>query len=328
MLPLGIFRSTQFSAANAVTFVVYGAFGGVLFLLILQLQIVAGFTPIVAGTALLPVTVIMLLFSARSGALAARIGPRLQMSLGPAIVAVGLLLMLRIGAGASYVADVLPAVIVLGAGLATMVAPLTSTALAAVDDEHAGIASGVNNAVARAAGLIAVAVLPAVAGLTGNVYSDPPAFAHGFRIAIGISATLLFLGGLLAASVIRNDVLAVNGGPAVLHCAVGAPPLVVQPGGRSPCSHVGDLDLTVPPGTEGCETCLAEGTTWVSLRICQSCGRVGCCDSSPDRHATAHARASEHPVVRSFEPGEDWFYCYPEGVLFAVEAAPPAPSHP
>jgi MFS family permease len=300
----------------------------VLFLLVLQLQIVAGFSPIVAGTALLPITVIMLLFSARSGALAARIGPRLQMSVGPAVVAVGLLLMLRIGPGASYSADVLPAVIVLGAGLATMVAPLTSTALAAVDDEHAGIASGVNNAVARAAGLIAVAVLPAVAGLTGNVYSDPGAFAHGFRIAIGISVTLLLLGGLLAASLIRNDVLAPAERLSVLHCAVGAPPLVVHPDGRAPCSHLEQLDLTVPPGSDGCETCLAEGTTWVNLRICQTCGRVGCCDSSPRRHATGHAESTDHPVVRSFEPGEDWFYCYPEAVLFAVEGAPTAPSHP
>jgi hypothetical protein len=299
----------------------------VLFLLVLQLQIVAGFTPIIAGTALLPITVIMLLFSARSGALATRIGPRLQMSLGPMIVACGLLLMLRIGADASYVADVLPAVIVLGAGLATMVAPLTSTALAAVDDEHAGIASGVNNAVARAAGLIAVAVLPAVAGLTGGVYSDPPAFAHGFKIAIGISATMLVLGGLLAASVIRNDVLTPGRGPSVLHCAMGAPPLVVQPDVRPPCTHFPQLDLATVPRTDGCETCLAEGTTWVNLRICQSCGRVGCCDSSPRQHATGHAESADHPVVRSFEPGEEWFYCYPERVLFAVEGAPPAPSH-
>src|SRR3954452_1563322 len=111
MLPLHVFSSPQFRAANAVTFVVYGAFGGVLFLLVLQLQIVAGFSPIVAGTALLPVTVLMLLFSARSGKLATRIGPRLPMSVGPVIIAGALLLMLRIGPNASYVGDVLPAVL-------------------------------------------------------------------------------------------------------------------------------------------------------------------------------------------------------------------------
>lgn len=328
MLPLSIFRSAQFSAANAVTFVVYGAFGGVLFLLVLQLQVVAGFSPVVAGTALLPVTVVMLLFSARSGQLATRIGPRLQMSLGPAIVAVGLLLMLRIGTDASYLTDVLPAVLVLGGGLATMVAPLTSTALAAADDQHAGIASGVNNAVARAAGLIAVAVLPAVAGLTGDVYSDPPAFAHGFRIAILVSALLLVCGALLAAALIRNDVLTEgDGGPPVLSCGVGAPQLLVRRGSEPPCRHLPDLDLTTAAGSDGCETCLAEGSSWVSLRMCQSCGRVGCCDDSPKQHATGHATASAHPVIRSFEPGENWFYCYAERVMFDVEGAPPAPSH-
>ncbi len=328
MLPLSVFRSTQFSAANAVTFVVYGAFGGVLFLLVLQLQVVGGFSPIVAGTALLPITVVMLLFSAPSGQLATRIGPRLQMSVGPLVVAAGLLLMLRIGPGASYVGDVLPAVLVLGAGLATMVAPLTATALAAVEDEHAGIASGVNNAVARAAGLIAVAVLPAAAGLSGAVYDNPPAFDDGFRTALLISATLLVCGGALAAATIRNDLLGKGGGPAVLHCAVGAPPLVVQPGTEAPCRHLDDLDLTLAPRSDGCETCLREGTPWVSLRMCQSCGHIGCCDSSPNRHASTHAGSTRHPVVRSFEPDEDWFWCYPEGVLFAVEGAPPAASHP
>jgi EmrB/QacA subfamily drug resistance transporter len=329
MLPLGVFRSTQFSAANAVTFVVYGAFGGVLFLLVLQLQVVSGFSPIVAGTALLPITVIMLLFSARSGQLASRIGPRLQMSVGPLVVAAGLLLMLRIGPDASYLSDVVPAVAVLGSGLATMVAPLTATALAAVEDEHAGIASGVNNAVARAAALIAVAVLPAVAGLTGEVYDDPPAFDDGFRLAVVISAVLLVAGGALAAATIRNDLLGPDAGRRpVMHCAVGAPPLVVRPGSDAPCRHIDALDLTLDPSSDGCETCLREGTTWVSLRMCQSCGHIGCCDSSPNRHATQHAGESEHPVVRSYEPDEDWFWCFPEQVLFELETARPAPSHP
>jgi hypothetical protein len=277
MLPLGIFRSAQFSAANAVTFLVYGAFGGVLFLLVLQLQIVANFSPIVAGTALLPITVIMLLFSARSGQLATRIGPRLQMSVGPLVVAAGLLLMFRIGPGARYLTDVVPAVAVLGAGLATLVAPLTATALAAVDNEHAGIASGVNNAVARAAALIAVAVLPAIAGLTGAVYSDPPAFAHGFRVAVAVSATLLILGAILAAGTIRNDVLGADGGPALLHCAMGAPPLLIREGATADptCRHLASADLTILPSGDGCQDCLAEGTTWVTLRMCQACGRAG-----------------------------------------------------
>ena len=150
MLPLGIFASRQFSAANAVTFTVYGGFGAVFFLLVVQLQVVSGFSPIAAGVSILPITVIMLLLSSRSGQLAYRIGPRLQMSLGPLVCAGGLVLMLRIGPAASYLTDVLPGVAVFGVGLAIMVAPLTATALAAAPAEHAGLASGVNNAVARA----------------------------------------------------------------------------------------------------------------------------------------------------------------------------------
>lgn len=335
MLPLGIFSSRQFSAANAVTFVVYGAFGGVLFLLVVHLQVVAGFSPVVAGTALLPVTAMMLLLSARSGALAARIGPRLQMSVGPLVVAAALLLMLRIGPDASYLTDVLPAVLVLGLGLATMVAPLTSTALAAADDEHAGVASGVNNAVARAAGLLAVAVLPPAAGLSGAVFNDPVRFAGGFHTALLISVVLLVAGGALAAAVIRNDVLATTGGADALHrpghplmhCAVGGPPLLVRDCATAPCGHLLSLPTDTAPASEGCLTCLVEGTTWVSLRMCQSCGHVGCCDSSLRRHATAHAEDARHPVVRSLEPGEQWYYCYADDVVFELVEAPAQPSH-
>ncbi len=208
MLPLSIFSSRQFSAANAVTFLVYGAFGGVLFLLVVQLQVVAGFSPLVAGTALLPVTVIMLLLSARGGQLAQRIGPRLPMTLGPLVCATALVLMLRIGPGASYARDVLPAMVVLGLGLALLVAPLTATVLAAADAQRAGVASGVNNAVARAAGLIAVAALPAVAGLSGDSYTDPVLFNSGFRVALAVAVGLLVVGAAVAAATIRNDVLA------------------------------------------------------------------------------------------------------------------------
>ena len=131
ILPLGVFSSRQFSATNAVTFVVYGALGGALFLLPVQLQQVGGFTPMRAGVALLPVTLIMPALSTRSGALAARIGPRLQMSVGPVIVAAGLALLSRVGPQTSYATEVLPALVVFGFGLAVTVAPLTSTDLAA-----------------------------------------------------------------------------------------------------------------------------------------------------------------------------------------------------
>ncbi|GAA4686542.1 MFS transporter [Nocardioides nanhaiensis] len=212
MLPFSVFRSVQFSAANAVTFVVYGGFGALFFLLVIQLQVVGGYTALAAGVATLPITVVMLLLSARSGALAARIGPRRQMTAGPVVCAVGALLMLRVGTDAAYLTEVLPAVLVFGLGLAIMVSPLTATALAAAPAEHAGLASGVNNAVARTAGLVAVAAVPALAGLTGRVYDDPPAFDAGFGTAVVVSAVVLVLGGLLAALTIRDDVLADDGG--------------------------------------------------------------------------------------------------------------------
>ena len=204
LVPTGLFKSRQFTVANLVTFVVYGALGAVLFLLILQLQVVSGFSPLAAGTSLLPFTLIMLALSARSGALADRLGPRLQMTAGPLIAACGLLLMLRIGPDASYVTDVLPAVVVFGLGMTALVAPLTSTVLTAAPAEHAGAASGVNNAVARSAGLLAVAVVPPIAGLTGNVYRDPSAFAGGFHMAVWIGAGMLAAGGLLSAVGISN----------------------------------------------------------------------------------------------------------------------------
>jgi EmrB/QacA subfamily drug resistance transporter len=224
LVPPALFGSRQFTAANLVTFAVYAAIGSVFFLLVLNLQVVVGFSPLVAGTALLPLTLVMLALSARSGALAERIGPRLQMSVGPLVSAVGLLLMIRIGAGASYWLDVLPAVLVFGLGTATMVAPLTSAVLAAAPPEHVGVASGVNNAVARAAGLLAVALLPTLAGLNGDDYRSAVAFGHGFRIAIGICVGLMVAGSLLAAAGIRNP----RRGPDQSHayaCPVDAPHL-------------------------------------------------------------------------------------------------------
>ncbi|MGI5185136.1 DHA2 family efflux MFS transporter permease subunit [Dactylosporangium sp. CA-152071] len=232
MLPLDLFASPQFSATNVVTFVVYGAIGGALFLLPIQLQQVAGYSALQAGVSLLPVTVIMLLLSARSGALASRIGPRLQMSAGPVVVGLGMALFARIDASGSYVTSVLPAVVVLGLGLATTVAPLTSTALSSARSSHAGMASAVNNDVARAAGLIAVAVLPAAAGITGTAYLDPPRLSAGFHTAVLICAALCLLAAAVAATTIRNPprpTPAAPTAPAVLekplrHCAVDAPP--------------------------------------------------------------------------------------------------------
>ena len=225
MLPLGVFASRQFSAANAVTFVVYAALGGVLFLVPTVLQVVRGYTPLQAGTSLLPVTVIMLVLSSRSGALAARIGPRLQMSAGPVVLAASLVLFTRIGGAGDYLSAVLPAVLLFGFGVAIIVAPLTSTALGAAPADHAGVASAVNNDVARAAGLIAVAVLPALAGITGQSYLHPAALAHGFKTAALMAAVFCAAGGVLAAATIRNPARRVPVPPQASSCGLEAPPL-------------------------------------------------------------------------------------------------------
>jgi EmrB/QacA subfamily drug resistance transporter len=224
MLPLGLFRERQFTAANVVTLAVYAAIGVFFFLVVVHLQVVAGFSPVAAGTAVLPVTACMLLLSARAGQLAARIGPRLPMVVGPLVCAVGVLLVGRIGADASYAADVLPGTLVFGLGLSLTVAPLTAAVLDGVGDRHAGVASGVNNAVARTAGLLSVAFLPVVAGLGGDDYTDPVAFADGFGLAMRICAGLLVLGAILAAVLVKDGTRS-QVRPPSRHCAVEAPPL-------------------------------------------------------------------------------------------------------
>lgn len=204
MLPPSMFAARQFAATNAVTFLVYGALGGALFLLPVALQQVAGYSPLDAGLTLLPVTVLMFSLSAASGRLATRLGPRLQMSVGPLAAGIGLTLLLRLTNDHAYVSGVLPGVLLLGVGLVLTVAPLTSTAMSSAPGEHAGLASAVNNDVARAAGLLAVAVLPVISGLTGDAYLHPSVFAHGFRIACVIAGAMCVVGAVLAALTISN----------------------------------------------------------------------------------------------------------------------------
>jgi len=234
MLPLDIFDSRQFSAANLVTFVVYASLGIMFFLLVVYLQQVLGYSPLQAGVATLPTTAVMLILSARAGQLAGRIGPRLPMTLGPLIIATGLALLSRLHAEATYFGSVLPGLLVFGLGLSLTVAPLTATVLAAAPARHAGIASGVNNAISRGAGLLAVAVIPGLAGLTGHAYRDPAVFASGFRAAMQISTALAAAGGVLAWSLIRNGVAGrMDSCPAAKldrrhHCAVDGAPLATH----------------------------------------------------------------------------------------------------
>ncbi|WP_046470878.1 MFS transporter [Allosalinactinospora lopnorensis] len=231
MLPLWLFASRQFSAANIVTLAVYAALAGMLFLLVIYLQQVAGYSALAAGAALLPITVLMLLFSARAGQLAERIGPRWPMTVGPLIMAGGMLLLLRMGPDGTYWDTVLPAVLVFGSGLALTVAPLTATVLAGVPERHSGLASAVNNALSRGAGLIAVAVLPLAAGISGASYRNPELFADGFRTAMLICAGITVAGGLLAAALVSNrlDTDAPGCRASAMnrkrHCAIDGPPI-------------------------------------------------------------------------------------------------------
>jgi MFS family permease len=242
MLPLGIFSSRQFSAANTVTFVVYAALGGVFFLLVAFLQISLGYSPIEAGSASLPVTALMLVFSARAGALAQRIGARLPLTVGPLVIAVGLLWMAQIEPGDSYLGSILPPIVVFGLGLTMVVAPVTATVLAAAPARNSGIASGVNNAVARVAGLLAVAVLPIVAGLTGDAFYDPAEMTDGFQMAMVACALLAALGGVLAWFTISAEVLHTEAEPGGdtperlaedFSCGITGPPL--RPGREAEC---------------------------------------------------------------------------------------------
>ncbi len=205
MLPLDLFADRVFAAANAVTFTIYGGMAVLFFLLSVQLQVTAGWSPLEAGTALLPVTASMLLLSARAGELASRIGPRLPLTVGSMVVALGMALMTRVGVDASFWRDVLPAVTVFGLGLSLIVAPVTSTALNAVPDERAGAASGVNNAVARTAGLFAVAAIPGFVGLTGDALSDPVQLDAGFGQAMIVAAAIVALAGVLAFVLLPSD---------------------------------------------------------------------------------------------------------------------------
>jgi EmrB/QacA subfamily drug resistance transporter len=201
MVPLALFSSRPFAGTNAATFTVWGAIGAVFFLLTLRLQNDLGYSALEAGAATLPITVMMMLFAARSGALAQRIGPRLQMIVGPLVVATGFALMSSISPGSGYLTAVLPPVLLFGLGLVITVAPLTATVLAAVDVQYAGVGSAINNAVARVASLLAIAVLPAAAGIAT---SEATSLGNGFRTAMLICSALAAIGAVICALTINN----------------------------------------------------------------------------------------------------------------------------
>jgi EmrB/QacA subfamily drug resistance transporter len=247
LVPPKLFADRTFTVANLLTFVVYAALGGVLLLMVVQLQVSLHYPPTLAGLASLPITVLMLLLSARSGRLAQRLGPRVLLVVGPLLLAAGMLMLRGVRPGAHYLTGVLPGVIVFGLGLSAMVAPVTATVLAAAPERFAGVASGVNNAVARTGGLLAVAVLPAAVGLGGDAYTNPAALTSSWRLALLICAALALVGAVLALGV-SNTVLSAGPPPETppptpesprpgecLSCGIEGPPTHVRPvtaGGR------------------------------------------------------------------------------------------------
>ncbi len=244
MLPVGIFASRNFAIGNLVTFIVYAGLGAATFFIALFLQQVSGYSAFAAGMALLPITLILVTQARRFGALSARIGPRLPMTVGPLVGGVGLLAFARLDERGDYLGGVLPAALLFGLGLAITVAPLTATVLQAADRRHAGVASGVNNAIARVAGLLAIAAVgavvsaqfsarvderlpvgrldPAAAAYVRNASKRPLTLAEGpsdgrlraqvqaanvdaFRSGMIVSGLLMIAGGIIAAIGIQNQ---------------------------------------------------------------------------------------------------------------------------
>jgi EmrB/QacA subfamily drug resistance transporter len=205
ILPLDVLRVRRFVGVNAATLAVYAALNGLVFLLMLQLQTTMGYSALAAGASLLPVNGLMLLLSPIAGRMASRIGARVLMVAGSLVAAVGILLFARVKPGASYVTSVLPATLVFGVGLSCFVAPLTSVALNALGEARAGLASGVNNAVARIAGLLGVAGIPLAAGLGGTRELGGGTVSSGFARAMIVCAALCAVGSAIAAVTIRDS---------------------------------------------------------------------------------------------------------------------------
>jgi EmrB/QacA subfamily drug resistance transporter len=223
MVPPALFTVPSFTALNVYTVVVYAALMGQFFFVAVHLQTVVGYSALAAGAAGIPVTLLLLFGSARAGALASRIGARLPLTVGPLIGVAGTLLLRRVGPGASFWLEVIPAMTVFGLGLVLIVAPLTSAVLACVPDRFAGVASGVNNAAARAGGLLAIATLPLLVGLSGEAYEAPAQLADAFREAMLWCAGLLAAGAVLAAVTQHRPVRAAAPAPGAGRCGPTTP---------------------------------------------------------------------------------------------------------
>jgi EmrB/QacA subfamily drug resistance transporter len=342
MVPPRLLRSRSFFGVNTLTLLLYFAVTSAFFLLPFDLIQVQHYSAMAAGAAFLPFAIIVGVLSRFAGGITDRWGARRVLVLGSLTTALGLALFAIPGIGGSYWSTFFPPMATVGLGMAISVTPLTTVVLDAVEPAEAGIASGMNGTFARVASLLAVSIVGVAAfGLFTReidrrvaLASLPPslrqelarsrqsfaetnlpdsvpardrmllerilaeAFVTSFRSIAGLSAGVALAAALATARTVRRCAPAQDQDLATM----------------AVCTHL-DQVIDVKPSSPGCEECLRTGDRWVHLRLCLSCGHVGCCDSSKNRHATTHFWATNHPIVRSLQPGEDWRWCYIDEIV-------------
>lgn len=341
MVPPRLLLSRSFFGANALTLLLYFAVTSAFFLLPFNLILVQHYSAMRTGAAFLPFAIIVAVLSRWAGGITDRWGARPLLILGSLTTAAGLGLFALPGIGGSYWSTFFPPIATIGFGMAMSVTPLTTVVLDAVAPAEAGIASGVNNIFARVASLLAVSVVGVVTlmlftrAIDGRaaLASLPPslrqelvaqrqsladtsipesvqgpdrrllerlvaeAFVASFRSIAGLSAAVALAAALTTAVTVRRVITTKEEESTLLMCM-----------------HL-DQVIDARPSSPGCEECLRLGEHWVHLRLCLSCGHVGCCDSSKHHHATTHFWATSHPIVRSLEPGETWRWCYIDEIV-------------
>jgi EmrB/QacA subfamily drug resistance transporter len=342
MTPPRLFHSPTFLGTNALTVLLYFALTAVFFVLPFDLVRVHGYSATATGAAYLPFAVPLAVLSRSAGGVADRFGARMPLIAGPLAVGAGFALLALPGTGGSYWTTFFPAMLVVGLGMALTVAPLTSTVMSAVDERDVGVASGVNNTAARVATLLAIAIVGIVAtgffarafapqlaalDLPADVRSAiaaqdwglggvavPAGTTPGARAGVEQAVNVALVAAFRWVALL-SMLFAVAGALAAALSISDAPVHETDAPGKSEtaCGHLAAI-TAVEPRSAGCEECLRLGERWVHLRMCLSCGYVGCCDASRRRHATGHFFQTSHPIVRSMEPGEDWKWCYVDDI--------------
>lgn len=300
MLTLSLFSRRNFAAGNAETFVIYGGLGTVLFFLGLFLQQVAGYSPLRAGLATVPTTVVMFALSRRIGALATRLGPRRFMAGGPLLMAIGVALMLGLGPHVNYLTDLLPALVIFALGLSVTVAPLTAAVLTGVEEEHAGIASGINNAIARLGGLLATAAVGAVVAghFAGALDARLPTrglspagrqqVAAAKRLTLGRPSTA----GLNAAEATQIVSAARSASVSAFHLGVGIAAVLAALGGLIAAAGIQD------PGRRRYEETAPDAGANSSARSTRASPAVAPSAASSESRANAGTHSADDRVTR------------------------------